>query len=243
MKQQSLVFHPHSFFAQHLVLEMQASPHTAASYRDTLRLLPACASDQSKTAPTDLQITDIDAEMAGRFLMFVETARGNSARSRDTRLYSFRLFFECVAIRKPQLLHQRRRILAMPNKRYGRNTVDNLQGSEIAALFAAPDPTTRFGRRDRKLLLLALQTGLRVPELIQLNCSEIVLGPGAHVRCRGMGRKQRVTCSERMLQGNFSNDRWNGREILISLCSQACEAIVSAAMPSSASYENYGIGV
>ena len=61
------------------------------------------------------------------------------------------------------------------------------------AVIAAPDLTTWHGRRDRALLLLALQTGLRVSELINLSRHDVVLGPGAHVRCLGKGRKERAT--------------------------------------------------
>ena len=38
------------------------------------------------------------------------------------------------------------------------------------------------------VLLLAVQTGLRVSELTGLRCKDIDLGRGAHVRCRGKGR-------------------------------------------------------
>ena len=41
--------------------------------------------------------------------------------------------------------------------------------------------------------MLALQTGLRVSELISLNCGDVALGTGAHVRCMGKGRKERST--------------------------------------------------
>lgn len=47
------------------------------------------------------------------------------------------------------------------------------------------------GRRDRTLLLLTLQTGLRVSEVVGLRCQDLVLGTGAHVRCTGKGRKTR----------------------------------------------------
>ena len=43
------------------------------------------------------------------------------------------------------------------------------------------------------MLTLALQTGLRVSELISLSRSDVVLGAGAHVRCIGKGRKERAT--------------------------------------------------
>ena len=52
--------------------------------------------------------------------------------------------------------------------------------------------TTWIGRRDRALLLVAIQTGLRVSELIGLRRSDIILGTGAHVRCEGKGRKAAV---------------------------------------------------
>ena len=68
-----------------------------------------------------------------------------------------------------------------------------LTADEIDALLAAPDRATRLGRRDHALLLLAYQTGLRVSELIGLTRNDIHLGPGAHVRCHGKGRKDRGT--------------------------------------------------
>ncbi len=43
------------------------------------------------------------------------------------------------------------------------------------------------------LLTVAIQTGLRVSELIGLRCQDVVLGTGAHVRCEGKGRKHRCT--------------------------------------------------
>ena len=50
-----------------------------------------------------------------------------------------------------------------------------------------------IGRRDRALLLVALQTGLRNSELVSLRHRDVSLGVGAHVRCFGKGRKMRCT--------------------------------------------------
>ncbi len=81
----------------------------------------------------------------------------------------------------------------MPNKRYERRLIEFLQREEIDALVAAPNPSTWIGRRDRTFLIVAVQTGLRVSELIGLRCQDVVLGTGAHVQCTGKGRKQRAT--------------------------------------------------
>ena len=71
--------------------------------------------------------------------------------------------------------------------------IDFLTYPEIQALLAAPEKTTWTGRRDHALLMLAIQTGLRLSELISLRRCDIVLGSGAHVRCYGKGRKERCT--------------------------------------------------
>jgi site-specific recombinase XerD len=85
------------------------------------------------------------------------------------------------------------RVLAIPPKRSDRALITYLTGDEMHALLAAPDRSTKLGRRDHVLLLLALETGLRVSELTMLTCNAVHLGTGAHVRCHGKGRKERIT--------------------------------------------------
>ena len=193
MKTHPLPVYLQRFFTERLASQLQASSHTVASYRDTFRLLLTYASERLSRMPTDLQIADIDAELVGHFLSYIETTRGNSARSRNTRLSAIRSFFKYVTINEPQLLPHCQQVLAMPSKRYEGRMIDYLNRDEIEALLAAPDLTSWYGRRDRALLLLALQTGLRVSELIQLARRDVVLGTGAHVRCKGKGRKDRST--------------------------------------------------
>ncbi len=109
------------------------------------------------------------------------------------RLAAVHSFFQYVAFEEPAYALHCQRILAIPNKRHERRLIEFLNREEIDALLAAPNLSTWLGRRDRTLLLVAIQTGLRVSELIGLNCQDIVLGTGAHVRCLGKGRKQRCT--------------------------------------------------
>jgi integrase len=68
-----------------------------------------------------------------------------------------------------------------------------LTGAEIDALLAAPDQQTWAGRRDRTLLRVAVQTGLRVSEVIRRCWQDVTFGPGAHVSGQGNGRKTRCT--------------------------------------------------
>lgn len=181
------------FFTDRLCVQMEASHHTVAGYRDTFRLLLRFASARHDKPPVKLVVDDIDADLVGDFLVHTETARGNTARSRNTRLAAIRSFFRYVAMTDPTWLLHCQRILAMPNKRYVRRAVTFLEAEEIAALLAAPDRTTWVGRRDHALLLLAIQTGLRASELVNLRCGDVAVGSGAHIRCMGKGRKERCT--------------------------------------------------
>jgi site-specific recombinase XerD len=193
MNTHSLAPYLQRFFVERLGTQLKASPNTISSYRDTFRLLLKFAAGRLRREPTALQLTDIDAELVGAFLADIELARGNAARSRNTRLAAIRSFFKYVAVNEPQLLHHSQRVLAMPSKRYEKRAIDYLTRAEIEAVIAAPDLSNWYGRRDRALLVLALQTGLRVSELINLSRGDVMLGAGAHVRCMGKGRKERST--------------------------------------------------
>lgn len=181
------------FFTDRLCTQMEASQNTIAGYRDTFRLLLRFASQLRGKAPTKLQVEDLDAVLVGDFLVHVETVRRNSARSRNTRLAAIRSFFRYVAMNEPAYALHCQRILTMPSKRHVRRTVDFLDRTEMDALLAAPDRSSWIGRRDHAILMVALQTGMRVSELINLRRRDIVFGTGAHVRCEGKGRKQRCT--------------------------------------------------
>jgi integrase/recombinase XerD len=193
MKTYPLPAYVQRFFTDRLATQLHASPNTVTSYRDTFRLLLKYAAERLGRQPTELQIADLDAELIGSFLTFVETRRGNGARSRNVRLSAIRSFFKYVAVNEPQLLHHCQQLLAVPSKRYEKRIIDYLTRVEIEAIIKVADLTTWAGRRDRTLLLLALQTGLRVSGLINLTCGDVALGTGAHVRCMGKGRKQRST--------------------------------------------------
>jgi site-specific recombinase XerD len=138
-------------------------------------------------------VEDIDAALLGAFLDNLEQERANTARTRNTRLAALRAFFRFVSYAEPACSLQCQRVLAIPTKRREHRPVEFLNEDETATLVAAPDVTTWIGRRDRILLLVATETGLRNAELRSLRRRDVDLGVGAHVRCTGKGRKMRCT--------------------------------------------------
>ena len=134
---------------------------------------------------------DIDAPLVVDFLDELEKVRDVKARTRNLRLTAIHSFFRYVAFEAPAHAAQIQRVLAIPAKRFARALVPFLSRQEVDALLAAPDQRTWSGRRDHALILLAVQTGLRLSELIGLQRADLHLGTGAHVR--GKGRKERCT--------------------------------------------------
>ena len=193
MKSATLAVLLENFFTQRLMNQRQASPHTISSYRDAFRLLLQFAQKRLHKSPARLAFEEIDAPMIAAFLDDLEKSRGITVRSRNLRLTAIRSFFHYAAYEEPSHAAQIQRVLAIPGKRHNRSLVHFLSRSEIDALLAAPEQKTWFGRRDHALLLVAVQTGLRLSELTGLQRADVVFGTGAHVRCVGKGRKERCT--------------------------------------------------
>lgn len=181
-----------AFFTQRLV-QRGVSGHTVAAYRDALRLLLGYLHQTTGVAPCQLDFGHLDAERIAAFLDHLEADRHVSVATRNARLAAIHSLFAFAALRHPEHAQTISQVLAIPPKRYDRETVCFLTVAETEALLAAPDRSRPIGRRDHALLLLAAQTGLRVSELTALRIEDLHLGTGAHVDCLGKGRKHRST--------------------------------------------------
>ena len=186
-----------AFFTTRLTSQFGASPHTVAAYRDSWRLLLTFIADNMQIAPHTLDLAQITADTVSEFLAHLETVRGNSVSTRNARLAAIHSFYGYAAVRHPEHADTIAQVMAIPAKRHHSTDVTYLTPPEADTLLAAPDRTTRAGRRDHALLQLALTAGLRVSELTALTPADLHLGTGAHVACRGKGRRNRITPIDR----------------------------------------------
>jgi site-specific recombinase XerD len=182
-----------AYFTDRLIRQRQASPHTVAAYRDAVKLLLVFAQRHTGKPPSQLDVSDLDAPLIGAFLDHLEVERGNSIRTRNARLAAIHSLFRYTALRHPEDAAVIQRVLAMPPKLFDTTVVTYFTEDEIDALLAAADQHTWTGRRDKTMLALACQTGLRASELTALTVGDVHLGTGAHVSCLGKGRRQRIT--------------------------------------------------
>ncbi len=182
-----------TYFTTFAHIQRDLSSNTIGSYRDTWRMLL-----KYLTATLELSVDAIDFDavtatnIAG-FLDHLEQERGNSAKTRNVRLTAIRAVLSRALPDHPEHAATLTQVLAIPPKRTTRPVIKFLTPDEVVALLAAPDPTTRTGRRDHALLAMTVQTGLRISEICALVVDDIHLGTGPHVTCTGKGRRQRIT--------------------------------------------------
>jgi len=182
-----------AFFTDRLVTQRRCSQHTIVSYRDTMRLLLQFTQQRVKVPPERLDLAQLDAEVIGAFLDYLEHERGNTIGTRNARLAAIHSLYRFASLRHPEHAAVIARVLEIPPKRQDRTLITHLTDDEIDALLTAPDLTTWIGRRDRAMLQLAIETGLRVSELTSLRIADAHPGSPPHIACHGKGRKDRIT--------------------------------------------------
>lgn len=180
------------FFADYLPRIRGASPHTILSYRDAFILLVRFLAARHRRPVVALDFQDLAPDDILSFLEHLEVDRHNAVATRNSRLAAIHAFARYAAASHPEHLELCQQIIAVPFKRAPHTVVEYLEAEELRALLAAPDRTTRDGRRDHALLLALFNTGARVQEILDLRPSDLQLQRPFLVRLRGKGRKERV---------------------------------------------------
>jgi site-specific recombinase XerC len=195
-----------AFFTDRLARQLDASPRTIASYRDTLRLLLCFAQETTGRPPSALDWADLDEALIAAFLTHLEVERGNGARTRNLRLTAIRSLFRYAALRHPEHAAVIARVLAIPPKRFERRAITFLSADEAGALVEAPDPGRWEGRRDRALLVLASRQGFGSPSSSRSAARTSCSGPArtcaararaeSSARCRSPRRRRRCSACD-----------------------------------------------
>lgn len=188
----TLAPHLESFFRKRLILQRRCSPATVSTYRDSLRLLLIFASKQTGKPPSRLAVSDLDRDTILAFLDHLEKERGNSIRTRNTRLAAIKSFFQHITYCDPSSVGLVQRILAIQEKRTVKKAISYLRQDELTALLAALDQSTWQGRRDYALILFLGRTGARVSEATSVNGADLRLDKPCQVLLRGKGSKERI---------------------------------------------------
>jgi integrase/recombinase XerD len=103
-------------------------------------------------------------------------------RTRNARLGTIRSFYRFVALEDPKHPHTIARVMSIPDQapRAQHRLLPRSRGDQGTARCTRPKATW-LGRRGHALLVLMVQTGVRVSELVGLRVCDIQLGTSAHI--------------------------------------------------------------
>lgn len=182
------------YFLERLINQRNVSHCTISSYRDTFRLLLKYLKEEKKCAPDKLTIELISVENVLDFLKYLTVVRGNAISTVNNRLAAIHSFMNYVAYQNPEYLFIVQRVKAIPYKKNESKALEYLSAIEVEAILNCCDLKTLSGRRDRIMIALFYNTGVRVTELLSVKISDIIVNQNATstVQVLGKGRKHRI---------------------------------------------------
>lgn len=145
-------------------------------------------------SPTCLTVETLDAAMVTEFLNYLRNTRLNSDVTINHRLAAIHSFFDYVSYEQPEHMATAKRVLGIPFRRTDKKIVNYLTKDEMALLLNSCDISTFYGRRDKVMVLLLYNTGIRVSELVSLKRSNVTINPEGkgYICVLGKGRKERI---------------------------------------------------
>ena len=180
------------FLREYLPRDRGTSRHTVESYALCFKLLVVFAADKHAIRPCTLEIGHLDIATLLEFLEHLERDRGNGVRTRNARLAAIKAFFRFLEFRHPGYLDLAAQVREVPAKKGEVPLIGSLDRAETRALLDAPDPGTVAGTRDRAMLCLTYNAGLRVSELVGLALDDLKMPALDEVHIIGKGRRERI---------------------------------------------------
>lgn len=160
------------------------SPNTITAYAETLKMFERIAFDEDFPAG----VRDIEPAHIYSYLGRI-AERGVGLETRHRRHREVRFLFSWLERMDYIDENPFRRI---KNVRLPQRIVEPYSPEEIARILAVCDAETEIGARDRAIVLLFLDSGLRLNELVQLELADIDFESRRIRVLHGKGNKQRV---------------------------------------------------
>ena len=183
-----------NYFLQRLMQQRKVSYQTVCSYKDTFRLYLRYLEDIHGISVTKVSIRHFELEYLQHFCKYLEEKRKNKPVTINNRIAAIKSFMQYVAETAPEYSAISKRVLMLPAQKYESPIMSFITKDEFNALIKACDTNTFIGARDKLMLLLMYNTGVRESELLEIKKSDIHSADSvnhASVSIHGKGRKQR----------------------------------------------------
>lgn len=169
-------------FIQYLTVEQGFSSNTITAYKTDIKKLIQYANQNEV-----FKINDISYELLKSFMQ-EERKQGISPSTSARRLASLKAFFAFLVDEK---YVEKNPVEVLSASKKAQHLPRILSVEEIELLLEQPDLTTTEGLRDRAMIEMLYATGMRVSELVGLDCQHINLKTN-YIICFGKRSKERL---------------------------------------------------
>ena len=163
------------FFLQWLITQRNVSPETIKSYRDAFKLFIKYLGTAHKIKPSVVTLNCLEAEYILGFLDFLEKERHNQPKTINNRFSAISCFLRFLSFEIPEYSGLLNRSLMIPFRKEEKRQMDFLTKEEYQALFDVCESESELGNRDKLMLLILYNTGVRVSELIGIKIKDIIM--------------------------------------------------------------------
>lgn len=177
-----------AFFNEYLDKQLGKSPETIRSYRDSLSIFRRYVVNERKISITKFQFKDCTKDFLLDFISFLK-AKGNGIATCNVRLSAIKTYVQYAADNDITLESVALNVSKTRSQKVPKREKELLTEDDLKSLLAQP-PDTRFGIRDRVVLILLYDTAIRVQELANLHLNDVNFETSC-IHIYGKGRKER----------------------------------------------------
>lgn len=182
------------FLNEHLPIRRKASEKTVKAYRESMKQYASWLRERRGVGFDKIRFEDLSRESVYAYLSWLRDERRLSPQTLNLRLSAIKAFLRFCGEEDVELVGFYLSVSSIRPFRGSKSpTIEYLEPEQLKALFAEPDPSTRLGRRDRFLMILAYESGVRMQELLDLTCDCIMEREGyITLSVYGKGDKTRI---------------------------------------------------
>ena len=171
---------------------LTSSEHTLKGYKDALVLYFQFL-QESGVSPEGLSRLHLEKEWIEQWIVWLKDTRKNSPDTCNNRLASLRRFLEYLAEKDIGMAYLYQDSKRIKRQKCPKKKVSGLTRDAVAAMLAAPDTSTRIGRRDLVFLTLLYATAARLDEIRSIKLDDIHLAAAKpYINLHGKGQKIRT---------------------------------------------------
>jgi len=174
-------------FLKYLEVEKNASPHTVKNYREDLAQFAAFVEKHAQDSGTQVTAAGIDHFMIRRYIVALQ-GHNYAKRSVARKLATLRSFFRYL-IREEAVKADPMSGVSSP--KLNKPLPKFLDVNEVAKLIESADAGDTAGLRDRAMMEVLYSGGIRVSELVSLDCGDVDI-IGEVIKVKGKGKKERL---------------------------------------------------